>query len=217
MPTATAAPGQCTALHTHAIAVPGACAFHYRSDQSCSGKICGFSAACCKLRSIRFLHSGNWFDDQPVCWSPWSHHDACRSPLNSYNNAIQCSSPSSAVVTPPPHPPYPPRPPVPVSESSQKSCFLSVGKLGSNWTQVSALSCSGCQQSCSDTTSCYYYVWSNSLNCAAADGNSCPRLVGLQLCQCKPLQCLCSLVSLHPSLVMVMHLSLNQEAAAVPP
>ena len=186
MLTATAASGQCKALHTHAIAVPGACAFHYRSDQSCSGKICGFSAACCKLRSIRFLHSGNWFDDQPVCWSPWSHHDACRSPLNSYNNAIQCSSPSSAVVTPPPHPPYPPRPPLP-SSSPQPRCFLSDGIPGKAWTERSALTCSSCQESCSSTSSdCYNYIWSNTLDCVS-DGNNCIRSVHRFICASQPI------------------------------
>ena len=85
--------------------------------------------------------------------------------------------PGTVLPSPPPPRSYPPTPPSPPSPLSYfQSCFLSDGKLGSTWVQASALTCSGCQQSCADTTSCYYYTWSNTLNCAV-DGNSCPRSV----------------------------------------
>ena len=64
-----------------------------------------------------------------------------------------------------------------MTSTSSLRCFISVGELGSTWTLSSSTqSCSGCQSDCSDMKTCYYFVWSGSLDCVA-DGNSCPRSV----------------------------------------
>ena len=96
----------------------------------------------------------------------------CSTPLNLYSSSSQCCSGPAAAGTPMVSLPSPPRP----SPPSYQRCFLSLGRLESDWAETPALTCSDCQQSCSNTTACDYYVWSSTLNCMCG-GSNCPRSV----------------------------------------
>ena len=67
-------------------------------------------------------------------------------------------------------------------------CFLSAGKPGSAWWEVPSIpSCANCQESCSNSSSCYNYIWSSSLDCVV-DSGGCTRSVRKPVCH----QFLCS-------------------------
>ena len=70
-------------------------------------------------------------------------------------------------------------------------CFLSLGRVDSEWLEVSGISaCADCHKMCSELSACYNYIWSSSLDCHAGN-NTCSRsvLTVLSICMVSSLHC----------------------------